>query len=167
MVRKAFLKSLNDETLTLWESIQDKLLYNDLSCFIKHIFRFLKRLPKYIKLCWINESWDYEGLYNFIDMFLQELYQAQLEDTWHVPRETKRRALQIKCTLAHLDRFRNWPNYYEWPDPTMKELDDGNFTVTYNDPQAQEKMDFVHKMEQKHYEKFWKLLKQYHQGWWT
>ena len=100
-------------------------------------------------------------------MFLQELYQAQLQDTWHVPTETKRRALQIKCTLAHLDRFRNWPDYYEWPDPIMKELPDGNFAVTYNDPQAQEKMDFVHKMEQKHYEKFWYMLKKYHTGWWT
>lgn len=167
MVRKSFLKSLNDEKLNLFDIIEDKLLYNPIAIWIRHVFRFMKRLPKYLRLCWINESWDYEGIYNFIEMFLKELYQAQLEDTWHVPRETRRRALQIKCTLEHLDRFRNWPNYYEWPEHKTEQLENGCYTIVYDDPKAQDMIDVVHKMEQKHYDKFWNMLKKYHTGWWT
>lgn len=153
--------------LNVWETIVDFLWYNRISIFLRHVGRFLKRLPKWIQVAWKQENWDYEYLYDLIELKLKELYQAQLEDTWHVERETKRRALQIKCTLEHLDRFRNWTDYYEWPDPEFKELENGCYTVTYNDPEAEQKMDYVHKMEEKHYKKFWYMLEKYHKGWWT
>lgn len=172
MVRAKFIKELQGKTITILDEIWDFICYNNLVCFIRHIFRFLRRLPKWLKLCWNTENWDFEGMYDFLEMFLKDLLKAQEEDTWHVEHETKRRALQIKCTLAHLDRYRNWPDYYEWPEShTEKSTYDEKYgqlyTLVYDDPDADEKIEYVHKMETKHYNKFWDMLRKYHQGWWT
>ncbi len=49
---------------------------------------------------------------------------AQEKDTWHAPHNVKRAIQQIKCTLAHLDRYRNWTDYYEWPEAHMEECEE-------------------------------------------
>ena len=66
MVRKAFIKSLYNQDLTLWGNIEDKILYGKFGCFIRHFIRFIKRLPKWIKICWNQEDWDIGYLYDLI-----------------------------------------------------------------------------------------------------
>ena len=73
---------------------------------------------------------------------------------------------QIDNTLFHLDHYKNWPKYYEWPDPIHKQLPNGNWTLEYKE-EDKPKCDLVHKMEEEHYETFWKFLKEYHCNWWT
>ena len=41
------------------------------------------------------------------------------------------------------------------------------YHIVYDDPKAKEKIQIVHKMEEKHYNKFWYMLKKYHKNWWT
>lgn len=172
MVRRSFIREITDQKMELIDKLHDLLFYNKPICFVRHVGRFLVRLPDYLKLCWENETWDYEGLYNFIEVFLKQLRKAQEEDTWHAPHGIHRAIQQIDLTLAHLDRYRNWPNYYEWPEPRFEETENhpkyGRLSkIVYDDPDAEEKMNLVHRMEEKHYNAFWRLLKKYHNNWWT
>lgn len=166
MVRKTFIKELQDIKLTVWDKIIDVLWYNKFAIFLRKIGRFILRLPNYVNVCWKNEDWDYEGFYNLIELHCNRLKKAIKEDTWHVPHGVKRELQQIDLTLAHLDRYRNWPNYYEWPEPIHEKLPNGCYTIKYK-PEDEAQCDYVHKMELKHYEAFWRLLKKYHTNWWT
>ncbi len=177
-MRNLFLKELEQQTnpdkeikITLWDKLEDKLFYNPFSIFIAHIIRFIKRLPKYLKVCWKQENWDIDYLYELIEMKLQEFLKAQQEDTWHLG--TEKRERQIKICLARLDRYRNWPNYYDYPTEDIKfvEKEDeiyGKIHVMQHDnSQNEEQRQGAHTFEKKNYDKFWKDFLQYHQGWWT
>ena len=93
---KIFKTSLN-----WWERILDFIFFNKVSCFFRHSYRFIKRLPNYIKLAWDQETWDYEYLYDLIEMKLKELLKlrrkilgtwekkqkeepSRLEFVWHI-----------------------------------------------------------------------------------
>lgn len=124
MVRPSFIKSLcidGEDKMTIKDRLIEIFWYNRLMMFFRHFGRFLKRLPKWLKLCWKTENWDYEGVYDFIEMQLKEMKKAQEKDTWHTPHGVKRAIQQIKCTLVHLDKYRNWQDYYEWPESHTKE----------------------------------------------
>lgn len=166
MVRKSFIKSLNDEEMTLWETVVEYICYNPVVICLRKIGRFLLRLPRWLVVCWKTEAWDYEGIYYFLGMFLKDLHKAQKEDTWHVEHETKRRAQQIELVLAHLDRYMNWFDYYKWPEAIHTQNLDGTYSITYA-PEDEKQCEYVHKMEEKHFNKFWDLLKKWHTGWWT
>lgn len=170
MVRKLFLKSLTDSELTIWDKLEDIIFYNKFSCFLRHLFRFLKRLPKWIKICWNQEDWDIAYLYDLIEIKLKEFLKAQEEDTWHVPKETKRRAKQIRICLAYFDRYRNWPNYYDYPmdDIYHEKAEDGlGYYMKHSSSINEAKRKGAHKYEKFNYEMFWKRFLQWHQGWWT
>jgi hypothetical protein len=175
MVRPSFIKSLNidgNNKMTLKDWIIEIFWYNDVMAFFRRIGRFLKRLPKWLKVCWTSETWDFEGIYDYLEMWLKELRKAQEEDTWHTEGCVRKAIRSIDLVLAHLDHYRNWTDYYEWPETKFVESDhlyngDKTYTMEFVDPDGREKADYVHKMEQKHYEKFWKLLKKYHKDWWT
>ena len=115
------------------DTLEDIILYNRFSIFLRHVFRFIIRLPKYIKLAWLQEDWDVEYLYDLIEMKLKEFKKAQENDTWHVQHETKRRAQQIDICLKRLDRYRNWPNYYDYPmdDIIHVKVEDPNYGTCY------------------------------------
>lgn len=170
MVRKAFIKSLYNEELTLWENIEDKILYGKFGCFIRHFIRFIKRLPKWIKICWNQEDWDVAYLYDLIEIRLKDFLKAQEEDTWHVAKETKRRAKQIKICLAYLDRYRNWTDYYNYPmeDIYFEKAEDGLGSYLKHKSSINEaKRKGSYKYEEFNYNMFWKRFLQWHQGWWT
>lgn len=161
------------DKLEWWESILDFIFYNKVSIGLRHFGRFLKRLPKWIRIAWNQEDWDIGYLYDLIEIKLKEFQKAQEEDTWHVPEETKRRAKQIKICLARLDRYRNWPNYYDYPledivhvaheDPVYGTL----FTLEHTNEENEKQRLGAHEFEQKNYDKFWKDFLQWHHGWWT
>ena len=150
MVRKVFIKNLYNEELTFWENIEDKILYGKLGCFLRHLFRFLKRLPKWIKICWNQENWDYNYLYDLIEIKLKEFLKAQEE--------------------AYLDRYRNWPNYYDYPmdDIYHEKAEDGlGYYMKHSSSINEAKRKGANKYEKFNYEMFWKRFLQWHQGWWT
>ena len=140
---------------------------------MRKIFRFIKRLIRWLPTIWNNEDWDYEYLYDLIELKLKEFLKAQEEDTWHVETETKRRAKQIRICLARLDRFRNWTEYYEYPMDDIKhvEIEDPKYGKCYRlehtNPENEKQRLGAHVFEQKNYDKFWKDFLQWHQGWWT
>lgn len=159
------------DSLSIWEIILDWLWYNNFSCFLRHFIRFLKRLPKWVKVAWEQEDWDFEYLYDLIELKLKEFLKAQEEDTIHHPLCTKKCIKQIKVTLARLDRYRNWPNYYEYPMEDVHSEpspDHDGYYILVHDSEENEKqrlgaIDF----EQHNYDKFWKDFLQWHQNWWT
>ena len=161
---KIFKTSLN-----WWERILDFIFFNKVSCFFRHSYRFIKRLPNYIKLAWDQETWDYEYLYDLIEMKLKELLKAQEEDTWHVGKETKRRAKQIRICLAYLDRFRNWTEYYDYPtdDLRFKPIGNGCSKMVHDDTYNELRRKGVDSYIKFNYDMFWKRFLQWHQGWWT
>lgn len=165
-MRNSFIKEINEEEITIWDKITDFLFYNNLVLFIRKLGRFILRLPSYIKLCWKDEPWDFEGLYDYVEYYLKQRRKEFEKDTWHTPHCVKRGIQQIDLTLAHLDRFRNWPDYYEWPEPIHKQTEDGLWTIEYK-KEDEPKCEYIHKMEIKHYNAFWRLLKKYHNNWWT
>ena len=176
MVRPSFIKSLDidgDNKMTVKAWLVEIFWYNRPMIFFRRLGRFIQRLPKWLKLCWKTENWDYESIYDFIEMQLKEMKKAQEKDTWHAPHNVKRAIQQIKCTLAHLDRYKNWTDYYEWPESHMEKCEEKDpkygklYHIVYDDPKAKEKIKLVHKMEEKHYNKFWYMLKKYHKNWWT
>ena len=127
MVRPSFIKSLDidgDNKMTVKARLVEIFWYNRPMIFFRRLGRFIQRLPKWLKLCWKTENWDYESIYDFIEMQLKEMKKAQEKDTWHAPHNVKRAIQQIKCTLAHLDRYRNWTDYYEWPEAHMEECEE-------------------------------------------
>ena len=172
MVKKSFLKSLTDEEITIMDKIEEILFYNNFAIFIRHTIRFFNRLPKWLGLCWKTENWDYEGIYDFIEMQLKEMKKAQDEDTWHVEHETKRRSQQIALVLEHLKRYKNPHDYYDYPEsellPTGEYKGQTTYTFEFIDKEhGNERFEKFLEKEEKHYNKFWNLLKKWHRGWWT
>lgn len=156
------------DKLNWWENILDFIFYNKVSCFLRHVGRFLKRLPKYIGLAWTQETWDYEYLYDLIEMKLQELLKAQEEDTWHVEKGTKRRAKQIKICLAYLDRYRNCENYIEFPNEPLEFEPCKNGCSRLKENAARTRAcKKANSFEKFNYDMFWKRFLQWHQHWWT
>lgn len=170
-MRKLFIKELKDVKITLLDKLEDIIFYNKFSIFLQHLFRFIKRLPKWIKVAWNNEDWDYGYLYDLIELKLKDFLKAQEEDTWHLG--TERRIKEIKITLARLDRYRNWTKYYDYPmeDIIHVKIEDPKYGTCYrmehtnpeNEKQRLGAIDF----EQHNYDKFWKDFMRWHQNWWT
>ena len=127
--------------------------------FIRHLKRFIKRLPSYIRLAWKQENWDYEYMYDIIEFKMKELYQGLCEDTWHDKHEVNRCKLQIKVCLRRLDNYRNWDTHVDFPtdDLVSKETSFVN--------REKRKKAFDYKI--KNYNKFWSDLIKWHQNWWT
>lgn len=169
--RKIIQNRVFKPSLNLWEKILDFIFYNKLSCFLSHFGRFIKRLPKYIKLAWDQETWDSEYIYDLIEMKLKELLKAQEEDTCHVKKETKRRAKQIKICLAYLDRYRNWVDYYDYPMDDIKWIDSPDYKgckqMIHTNNRNEIKRKGAHAYEKFNYDMFWKRFLQWHQQWWT
>lgn len=175
MLRPSFIKSLNLDAnykITIKDWLIELLWYNRLMIFLRHFGRFVQRLPNWLKLCWKTENWDYESIYDFVEMQLKEMKKAQEEDTLHAPHGVKRAVRQIKCTLSHLDKYRNWTDYYEWPESHTEKCEEDtkygkSYHIVYDAPKAEEKIQLVYRMKEKHYNKFWYMLKKYHKNWWT
>ena len=64
MVRPSFIKSLDidgDNKLTVKARLVEIFWYNRPMIFFRRLGRFIQRLPKWLKLCWKTENWDYES----------------------------------------------------------------------------------------------------------
>lgn len=151
------------------KELRDNIIYSSFGNRIKHIIRFVKRLPRYVKLAWNNEDWDYTYLYDMIEFKLKDFLKAQQEDIWHTKRETSKCQRQIKICLARLDRYRNWTDYCLYPinDIKLEKINDGYFKMVHTNNFYQLVRDEAIKFEEHNYNKFWEDFLKWHQNWWT
>jgi hypothetical protein len=170
MVRQLWLKDLRGEVINWWDIAWDKIYYNPVNLFFRHLYRFTKRLVTWLPLCWNTENWDYEGYYDFIMMFMKDQLKAQEEDIWHCQKDVKRRIQQIKICIEYLKRYRDWPKYYKYPEPQHIPREDPKYGTVYSI--VYKRGDNIKAKEASLYEEFnkkmfWKRFLQWHQGWWT
>lgn len=165
MVRPSFLK----DNLNLKEKIIEFLLYNEFSSFLRRLKRFILRLFRWIPVLWNQEEWDYEYVYDLLEMKMKELRENISKDTWHESRGVKKRIKQIDVCLRRLDMWRNWTEYYEYPtdDIIHTPTDNGCYKLEYTSEKNEKQRLGAIKFEQKNYDKFWKNFLAWHQGWWT
>lgn len=166
-MRNLYIKQLKDVKITFIDELEDLLFYNPFSIFLQHLFRFIKRLPKWIKVAWNNEDWYYTYLYDLIELKLKDFLKAQEQDTWHLG--TERRIKEIKITLARLDRYRNWTDYYDYPldDISWEPTENNCLKMVHSNKENEKQRLGAIDFEQKNYDKFWKNFMKWHQNWWT
>lgn len=134
---------------------------------IRHIGRFLKRLPKYVKFAWQQEDWHYNYLYDLIEMKMKEFLEAQKKDKIHYEKDVKRYIKQLKICLMQMDRFRNCDKYIDFPveDIEYAESGDGWFIRQYTNEENEKKRLENIKFEEKNFNKFWKNFIKWHRNW--
>ena len=174
MVRPSFIKSLNTDgecKMTIKDWLEEIICYNDFSCFIRRVIRFIKRLFRWIPVLWNQEEWDFGYTYDILKLKLQEIRKDIENDKIHTEDCIKEELEQIDSVLDHLDKFRHWEDYIDIPVPSedferYTPLEDGCYSVniTKEERKAYEK---ARKFEQKHYNAFWNELKKYSNNWWV
>lgn len=165
MIKPSFIKT----KLNIKERIIDILWYNSVIRFLRKFGRFIKREIRWTSILWNQEDWDYEYIYDLLEMKMKELRKDMSKDYWHDQKSVQRGIKQIDICLARLDRWRNWTNYYEYPtdDIYHEPTENGCYVMKYaseeNEKQRLGAIDF----EEKNYNKFWKDFLAWHRGWWT
>ena len=167
-MRKSFIKDLKDEKLTIGDRLEDLLLYNRFSIFLRKITRFILRLIRWIPVLYKQEEWDYEYIYDILELKMKELRKNISKDTWHTEHCVKRELLQIDICLARMDRFRNWEKYINVPNEEIKFIStgDGYSRLNMSEEYNKEKKKGI-SFEKKNYDKFWKDFVHWHNNWWT
>ena len=133
---------------------------------IRKIWRFINRIIKWIPILWKQEDWDYEYLYDLMEVKMRELQKCLKEDDLHL--HSDKYARQISICLAYLDRYRNWDNYIEYPTDDFKWVDCKNgckrleHTNKINEIKRKKAIPY----EQFNYDMFWKRFIQWHRQWW-
>lgn len=84
-------------------------MYHTFISPVKRIYRYIKRLIKWIPFLWNNEDWDSFYLLEVIRLKLEELEKAQRENKRHVGSD--KRARKIREVLEHLKRYNNIEKY--------------------------------------------------------
>lgn len=169
MVRPSFIKGIQELPMTAKDWIVEIVWYNRVSCFLRRVYRFILREIRWTSVLWNQEEWDFEYMYDLLEMKMKELKKDMSKDYWHEQKSVQRGIKQIDICLARLDRWRNWTKYYEYPmdDIVHVPTEDGCYRIEHtseeNEKQRLGSIDF----EQKNYNKFWKDFLAWHQGWWT
>ena len=172
MVRPSFIKSLEIEEnfkMTFKDWVEEILWYNNFSCSLRRVGRFIKRLCRWLPLLWNQEEWDYAYIYDLLIMKMKELKKDMSKNYWHDQKEVQRSIKQIDICLKRLDNYLNWTEHYYYPmeDIYYEPTTDGCVKMCYaserNEKQRLGAIDF----EEKNFKKFWKDFIQWHRGWWT
>lgn len=165
MIKPSFIKT----KLNIKERIIDILWYNSVIRSLRKFGRFIKREIRWTPVLWKQEDWDYEYMYDLLEMKMKELQKNMSKDYWHDQKSVQRGIKQIDICLARLDRWRNWTSYYEYPmddiyyEPTENDCYVMKYASEENEKQRLGAIDF----EEKNYNKFWKDFLAWHRGWWT
>lgn len=172
MVRPSFIKSLNPiKEMTIKDWIIEIVWYNDFAIFCRKIGRFIRRLYRWIPLLWKQEDWDYHYIYDLIIFKMKEIRKNIEQDTWHHPDCIKEELEQIDSCLDHFDKYENWTDYIEIPEPTKDferwtDCGDGCKTLNFTD-EEHEAYQKANKFEEEHFKAFWDEFIKYHRNWWT
>ena len=130
---------------------------------IRKFGRFILRLFKWIPILWKQEDWDYEYLYDLIEIKLKELRECFQKDDLHV--DSDKFAKQISICLAYMDRFRNWDNYIKTPD-NLKSIGIEEIHTNIGEYRIKEYVRKNVAFEKDNYDMFWKCFIKWHRNWW-
>lgn len=131
---------------------------------LKKFGRFILRLIKWFPILWKQEDWDYEYLYDLIEIKLKELRECLQKDDLHV--DSDKYATQISICLAYMDRFRNWDNYVDLPEYASWEKHGLNFSEKATKEYRKSIVKKMISFEKDNYNMFWKRFIQWHRNWW-
>lgn len=165
MIRPSFLKA----TCNAKDKVIEFICYNTVSIFLRKFGRFILRLFRWIPVLWNQEEWDYEYIYDLLEMKMKELRKDMSKDFWHDQKCIQKGIKQIDICLKRLDMWRNWPDYYDYPmeDVVHVPLENGCYRLDYTSEENEEQRLGAIPFEQKNYNKFWKDFLAWHRGWWT
>ena len=137
--------------------------------FLRKVGRFLLREIRWIPVLWNQEDWDFEYIYDLLEVKMKELRRDMSKDTWHDQECVQRSIKQIDICLARLDRWRNWTNYYYYPmsDIYHEEQENGCYQLKYTSEENEKQRLGAIDFEMRNYSKFWKDFLKWHRGWWT
>ena len=169
MIRPSFIKGLNGEKMAIKDWIEEVIIYNRVSSFVRRVVRFIKRVWKWIPVLWNQEEWDYAYIYDLLIVKMKELRKSMSKDYWHDRKEVQRSIKQIDICLARLDRYLNWTKHYYYPmeDIYYEPTDDGCVRMCYASEANEGQRSGATPFEEKNFTKFWKDFVKWHRGWWT
>ena len=169
MIKPSFFKEIQNLPMTVKDWVTEVVFFNPLSSFLRKLGRFILREIRWTPILWNQEEWDYEYMYDLIEMKMKELRKDMSKDIWHDQKVVQRGIKQINICLARLDRWRNWTKYYYFPmdDIIHVPTEDGCFKIEYTSEANEKQRDCAIVFEQKNYNKFWKDFLAWHRGWWT
>ena len=169
MIKPSFIKGIKDVPMTIKDYIIEVVWYNRFTCFLRRFGRFLLREIRWAPVLWNQEEWDYEYMYDLLEMKMKKFKKDMLKDYWHDQKSVQRSIQQIDICLARLDRWRNWPRYYDYPmdDVYYEPTEDGCYVMKYSSEENEKQRLGANAFEEKNYNKFWKDFLAWHRGWWT
>jgi len=132
------------------------------------IFRFFKKLGKWLPIIWNQENWDYEFIYDLLEFKMKDLREAISKDKFTDRKRVRRNLRQIDICLKRMDVYLNWPDYYYYPmnDIYTKPLSNGCVQLAYySEVNEQQRLGAI-KFEEDQYKKFWKSFIKWHRNWW-
>ena len=169
MIRPSFIKSMQELPMTIRDWITEVICYNVVSRFLRKLGRFILREIRWAKVLWSQEEWDYEYVYDLLEMKMKELKKDMSNDYWHDQKIVQKSIKQIDICLARLDRWRNWLKYYYYPTDDLIHVPtkDGCYKIEYTSEENEKQRAGAYNFETKNYNKFWKDFLAWHRGWWT
>ena len=169
MIKPSFLKEVQELPMTIKDWIVEVSCFNPLSSFLRKIYRFILREIRWISVLWNQEDWDFEYMYDLLEVKMKELRKDMSKDTWHDQKGVQKGIKQIDICLARLDRWRNWTKYYYYPmeDIIHVPTKNGCYRIEHTSEINEKQRSGAILFEQKNYDKFWKDFLAWHRGWWT
>lgn len=172
MVRPSFIKSLNinDSKMTIKDRIEE-IFYHEPFIFLRKFGRFILRLFRWIPVLWKQEEWDFGYTYDILEFKIKEIRNCVSQDTWHTQECVEEELKQIDSVLEHLDKYRNWTNYIDIPEPPedferFTPCEDGCSQLNFTD-EEHKAYQKANEFETEHYNAFWDELKENCMNWWT
>lgn len=161
------LNNIKESKITYF--LENLFLHNNLAIFLRRLGRFILRLIRWVPVLWEQEDWDYEYLYDLLKVKMEEIRKNMSKDYWHDQKCVQRSIKQINICLARLDRWQNWPDYYEYPmeDIYSVPTEEGFLQMKYASEENEKQRLGATAFEEKNYKKFWKDFLAWHQSWWT
>ena len=163
------LQNFQSSPIKIKEHLIDILWHNDFSIFLRKFGRFILREIRWIPVLWNQEEWDFEYIYDILEMKMKELKKDMSKDTWHAQKDVQKSIKQIEICIARLNRWRNWPSYYYYPmdDIYHKSTKNGGYVIGYSSEINEKQRLGANNFEQKNYDKFWEDFLKWHRRWWT
>lgn len=130
---------------------------------IRKFGRFILRLIKWFPILWKQEDWDFEYMYDLLEIKMKELRECLRKDTLHVNSDLHAR--EISICLAYMDRFRHWDDYIEKSDK-LKSMEIEEIHSKLGEYRVKEYVRKNVAFEKDNYDMFWKCFIKWHRNWW-
>ena len=124
--------------------------------------RFILRLFKWIPILWKQEDWDFEYMYDLLEIKMKDIRECLKKDTLHV--NSDRHVREISVCLGYMDRFRNWDNYIKKPD-NLKSIGIEEIHSNIGEYRIKEYVRKNVAFEKDNYDMFWKCFIKWHRNW--